>query len=333
MVDSMLNKQLHINFVSHLNPFHYFGGGEQYTNRLIKEGIKRNHIIHIISMQPDEISKKSIIERFKNPDLWILFDVFNCPDEKKHFSKELMEEIVGSRKYVFGQNAYGDICYLNALPCNGHIGDGSYCTENKKMYFKLRDNSRKAKWYKGYCPIKDNKYLFTQATLNIFLSPLHAQVFHRIYPETIKKTFILKPLLDIDNFYNKNIIRDIKYASYGGAYETKGFYNLYQRFPSNEIVFIGTKNGGLAEKYGYGKNLGRIPFEQMPDFLNRVEYYVHMPRWPEANGLIVNQAALCGCKLITNEFVGAMTHAFNMYDRNAYKNHAAEFWEKIESIF
>lgn len=55
-----------------------------------------------------------------------------------------------------------------------------------------------------------------------------------------------------------------------------------------------------------------------------------MPRWPEPHGLIVNQAVLCGCKLIANENVGALTHNFDASDRSAYKNNATELWEKLE---
>ena len=317
-----------INFVSHRNPFHYYGGGEQITNIIISEGRRRGHDIRIVSMKPKKLRYISRLRKHRDPDLWMLFDVFNCPEERKHFSRGFIEKIMCSGKYVIGQNAYVDICYLNALPCNGAIGDGTHCVEKKDNYFGVRGN--KSGWKNGYCPVNDNRKLFESALLDIFLSPLHASVFHEIYTKIKNKTFILKPLIkDIEKFRDLNKKRDIKYASYGGMSETKGFYNIIERFPVEEICFFGS-SGHLSEMQNYGKVIGRIPYEEMPEFLNRIEYYIHMPRWPEPHGLIVNQAALSGCKLITNDMVGALTHDFEITDRAAYKNNAAELWEKLE---
>lgn|GEM_PF-657723 len=322
------SKSLSINFVSHLHPFHYFGGGEQFTNRLISEGFSRGHRIKIVAMKPDEVEAWSIRQRPGNPDLWILFDVFNCP-EQKQFSREFIDEIISSSKYIIGQNAYGDICYLNALPCNGKIGDGSVCVGDKDWYRGFCGNC--SGWRNGYCPVNDNRKLFTGALLNVFLSPLHASIFHGIYQETMHKTYILKPLVDVDMFFDKGLKRDIKYASYGGGGETKGFNNIRDRFPNDKVVFIGGHKS-LARKYGYGTTMGRIPYQEMPDFLNRVENLVQLPRWPEPHGLIINQAALCGCKIIANDMVGACTHDFDMLDRSAYAGHATEFWETVEKL-
>jgi len=282
----------------------------------------------VISVYPKSRRILSRLLRFRKPDLWMLFDVFNCPDHKKHFSDSFLKKIVSRENYILGQNAYGDICYLNALPCNGNIGDGTNCVEKKEDYFGVRGNN--SGWRNGYCPVNDNKELFTKAVFNIFLSPLHASVFQKIYPGLKEKTFILKPLVDVDLFRDKGIKRDIKYASYGGHSETKGFYNIMEMFPNEEVIFFGSKNDKLPRKFGYGKVIGRIPYDEMPEFLNRVEYYIHMPRWPEPHGLIVNQAALSGCKLITNDNVGAMTHSYDMMDREAYRKNAEELWEKIE---
>lgn len=324
------NPILKINFVSHLHPFYYHGGGEQVTKKIVEEGIKRGHNIKIISMKPSRLQIFSQILMHRNPELWILFDVFNCPDHKRHFSRRFINKIILSRKYVIGQNGYGDICYLNALPCNGNIGNGSVCVEKKDIYFNYRDNEKG--WQNGYCPVNDNRDLFEKALLNIFVSPLHASIFHKIYPATREKTYILKPLIDVDMFTNRKQNRDIKYAACGGMGEAKGFYNIRDDFLNEEVILFGSDSKLLPDKHNYGKVIGRIPYEKMPEFLNRVENYIHLPRWPEPHGLIVNQAALCGCKLITNENVGAVTHDFDIMDRKAYKDTAPELWKRIEEL-
>lgn len=323
-------QRLKINFLSHLSPFHYHGGGEQITRRLILEGRRRGYHIRTVFIQPLKFSLLSRITRFRKSDLTILFDVYNIPEYRHHFSRRFISRITEHGTYILGQNAYGDICNLNALPCNGTIGDGTRCVESKDTYFSYRAN--RSGWNKGRCPVNDHSDLFVNAALNVFLSPLHASIFHALYSVTKIKTFILEPVIDVDLFINKNRQRDIKYASYGGMSESKGFYNIRDRFPDEEIIFFGSNNKQLSAIHNYGKVIGRIPYEQMPDFLNRVEHYIHLPRWPEPHGLIVNQAALCGCELITNENVGALGHTFDIYDREHYAYHTARFWEKIEEL-
>ncbi len=323
-----MKKSLKINFLSHLNPFHYHGGGEQITNAIIREGRGRGHDVRVVAMKPKKFRLSTRVLKHRKPDIWLLFDVFNCPEAKDHFARNYIDSIISTGRYFIGQNTYADICYLNSLPCNGKIGDGRKCVITKEEYYGRFDNS--SGWKNGFCPVGDNERLFTDALGCIFLSPLHASVFTKIYPKIDDKTYILKPLVDVELFTDKKQTRDIKYASYGGMTETKGFYNIRKKFPNEHILFFGSRGYRLAEKYNYGEVIGPIPYEEMPDFLNRVENYIHMPRWPEPHGLIVNQAALSGCNLITNDMVGALTHGTDPADRAGYENNAAEFWQYIE---
>ncbi len=324
-----MSNALKINFISHLDPFHYSGGGEQITRRLIEEGRKRYHKIRVCFTKPSKYSLLSLMKRFRNPDISILFDVFNVPEHKKHFNnKQLFELTKGC--YILGQNAYVDVCNLNAIPCNGEIGDGEHCVESEQTYREYR--LHKSGWNNGNCSVNQNRTLFEKAKLNVFLSPLHASTFHRIYPAIKEKTFVLKPVIDVERFTNQKKTRDIAYASYGGMSEAKGFYNIREQFPDEDIIFFGSNSRQLADKHKFGHEIGRIPYDEMPNFLNRVEHYVHMPRWPEPHGLIVNQAALCGCKLVVNDNVGALSHSFDILDRDHYHDHVRSFWEAVEII-
>lgn len=323
-----MKKGLKINFLSHLNPFHYGGGGEQITSAVIREGRERGHDVKVVAMKPKKFRLTSRVLKHRTPDLWLLFDVFNCPEAKDHFSRSFIDSIISSGNYIIGQNTFVDICCLNSLPCNGAIGDGRKCVISEEDFRGKFDNS--SGWKNGYCPVEDNKRLFTGALGCVFLSPLHASIFESIYPEIAAKSYILKPLVDVALFTDKKGVRDIKYAAFGGMTETRGFYNIREKFPDEHVVFFGLRGEHLAEKYNYGEVMGHIPYEQMPEFLNRVENYIHMPRWPEPHGLIVNQAALSGCNLITNDMVGALTHKADPADRAGYENNASEFWCYIE---
>ena len=323
-------KKLKINFVAHLHPFFYSGGGEQCTRKIVEFGRELGHDIRIIAMSPKKQRWVSRLKAHRDPDLWVLFDVFNVPEARKHFSRKFIDKIITSGRYVIGQNGYGDICYLNALPCNGNIGDGVQCVEKRDVYFNHRGNTKG--WQDGYCPVNDNRKLFANACLNIFVSPLHADVFEKIYPEISDKSFVLKPLIDLDQFYNMNLERDIEYAAYGAMSEAKGFYNIRDAFPDEEVVFFGSDESYLSGKHQYGKCIGRLPYDEMPAFLNRVKTLIVMPRWPEPNGLIVSQAIMCGCKVISNDKVGALTHDFDLNDKEQYRGGASELWSKMEAM-
>jgi len=74
-----------------------------------------------------------------------------------------------------------------------------------------------------------------------------------------------------------------------------------------------------------------VPQEQMPLLLNRARNYVHLPRWPEPFGLIVAEAALCGCNLIVNENVGAISWKLDLADPAVYEDSCGRYWNELES--
>jgi len=62
-----------------------------------------------------------------------------------------------------------------------------------------------------------------------------------------------------------------------------------------------------------------IPGDMMPNTLNRTQHYIHMPRWPEPFGLIVAEAALCGCHIIVNDRVGAVSWKLDLKNPQTYE--------------
>jgi hypothetical protein len=66
--------------------------------------------------------------------------------------------------------------------------------------------------------------------------------------------------------------------------------------------------------------------------MNRAKNFVFLPRWPEPQGRVVIEAALCGCNLITNDHVGATSFPFDISDSSNFQNATEEFWEAIEGL-
>ncbi len=298
-----------INYLAYLDPYIYSGGGEQIMRHLLDRARARGHEVCITS--------KDGSERHQHPDLWYLCDVYNCPRQRNPSLHPVIDSVVrGTVPYVHHDNAYVDLCWHGALPCNGSGLDGFSC------HIKG-----------GLCSVGRALPLYRNAAQCSFLSPLHRDVHIRAFGAQsirVERTILVPPSVDTDQFRNLSGERDIRFLSYGGQGEAKGYHNVMQNFPKNSVIFIGGSSRELL-KPDEGQWLGQVPADKMPQLLNRTQNYIHLPRWPEPFGLIVAQAALCGCNLILNENVGATSWGLDLKDPAIYRNSGERYWEELES--
>jgi hypothetical protein len=303
------SRPLHINYIAHLDPYIYNGGGEQVMRKVLDAAKLRGHEVKIASRDGSDLHP--------SPDLWFLCDVYNCPMNKRRPIEELVNSIVcGDIPYVHFDNSYVDICWHGNIPCNGLGMNGFSCHVKK-----------------GICSLPRAVPLYKNAMVCSFVSPLQRDVhMGALGSQTlpIEKTLLLMPPVDVDHFRNLHIKRDIALLSYGGQGEAKGYYNIMLNFPRGSVIFIGGDTSDLL-KEGDGHWLGPIPGEMMPEILNRTQNYIHVPRWPEPFGLIVAEAALCGCNLIVNDKVGAISWKKDLKNPETYKNTLENFWTELEN--
>jgi hypothetical protein len=303
------SRPLRINYIAHLDPYIYNGGGEQVMRKVLDAAKLRGHEVKIASRDGSDLHP--------SPDLWFLCDVYNCPMNKRRPIEELVNSIVrGDTPYVHFDNSYVDICRHGNIPCSGLGMNGFSCHVKK-----------------GICSLPRAVPLYKNAAVCSFVSPLQRDVhMGALGSETlpIEKTLPLMPPVDVDRFRNLHMKRDIALLSYGGHGEAKGYYNIMQNFPRGSVIFIGGDTSDLL-KEGDGHWLGAIPGEMMPEILNRTQNYIHVPRWPEPFGLIVAEAALCGCNLIVNDRVGAISWKKDLKDPETYKNTLENYWDELES--
>lgn len=297
-----------INYLAYLDPLRYAGGGEQIMRKLLETAAARGHSVRITS--------KDSADRHALPDLWYLCDVYNCPSERNTKLHPLIEEVVrGPVPFVHHDNAYVDLCWHGALPCNGVGLDGFSCH------------------VKGAgCSVRRAAPLYANAALCSFLSPLHRAVHvgalgSALLPED--KCILVPPAVDTDVFKDLGGERDIELLSYGGQSEAKGYHNIMRAFPRGSVTFIGGNSPELL-KPDDGKYLGAVPQSEMPRILNRTRNYVHLPRWPEPFGLIVAEAALCGCELIVNDNVGAASWKLDLKNPRVYEDSCGSYWSQVE---
>lgn len=317
-----------IDCLSYFNPFVFNGGGEAVTRGLIEAGRKRGHQIRIRSVRPN------LDESTDEPDLYWLIDVFNNPHTFKSrgawvgYPVSLLNEIADRKPFVHMNHAYADVCNLPYLPCSGEAASVcSYKTPSKVIRnIVLKDFSRGCFSNNALA-----RKLFERSKLNVYVSPLHQQTIENVLKlERKPASYVLKPLIDNSLFYNRNQYRDIDYLFVGVISEAKGLHNLRAMYKDKDIHFVGKIAPGAV--LDFGTYHGVVRYAEIPKYMNRAKNFVFLPRWPEPQGRVVVEAALCGCTLVTNDNVGATTFPFDISEPNNFAAANEEFWEKIEGI-
>lgn len=319
---------MNIDCLSYFDPFHYGGGGEMITRALIEEGRRRGHNIRLRSVRPSRQESEG------NADLFWLIDVFNFPQTLKsrgawlHFPEVLLDEIAEKRPFIHMSNAYVDVCNLGHLPCSGH--SQANCMHKSPAHLihniAVRDFGRQCF---AINPLV--RKLFARSALNVYLSPLHQQTIEGILGEDKgQASYVIKPTIDSSIFFDRKSDRDIDYLFVGVIGEAKGLAAMRERFRDANIHFVGKVAPG--EKLDFGTYHGSVPYNQIPELMNRAKHFVFLPRWPEPQGRVVVEAALCGCELITNQNVGATSFPFDIRDPANFANAGKEFWSSIEQL-
>lgn len=317
-----------IDCLSYFNPHHFNGGGEAVTRSLIETGRKRGHEIRVRSVRPNTY------ESGDQPDLYWLIDVFNHPHTLKSrgawlgYPRQLLWKIANEVPFVHMNHAYADICNLPYFPCSGASSNKCEFKSPTKLARNLALKDFGTTCF-GYDSLV--KALFQKSQLNVYVSPLHQKTIERVLGfSSIGHSYVLKPLIDSSVFYNRHVDRDIDYLFVGVIGEAKGLSYLREQYRDKNIHFVGKISPG--ETLDFGTYHGVVPYEKIPEYMNRAKNFVFFPRWPEPQGRVVVEAALCGCNLITNDKVGATSFPFDISEPTNFEAADNEFWEKIERL-
>lgn len=312
-----------INYVAYLDPFHFHGGGEMIMNDLLDYAKNIGFEINITSMRPFQNHYQ------KDADLTILCDIFNEPTLSKKFDLAFINEIIENHIYIHFDNSYVDSCDLAYLPCNGESKEKC----NHKSIFNLKSNiQRRTLSTKCFQANNIVHKIYKNSIANIFLSPLHYAQVSKMLDIQDRPYFILRPTVDTEKFYNTNQERDVEYIFAGAISEAKGVENLKKYFENTDKKLLMIGKNIYGEELSFAEYTGFISYDEMPKYFNRAKNFIYLPRWPEPQGRVVVEAALCGCNLITNKNVGATSFDFDISDKENLRDAVKEFWDYIDSI-
>lgn len=129
----------------------------------------------------------------------------------------------------------------------------------------------------------------------IFRSPLHRRVINQMISIKTPHQVDVNAPVDFDLFRSVTPFEQRKHAA----------------LITGDPIRVAPTAEALATAKGYPVewlDYLSVPYEQMPEILNRYQAVVVAPVMLHASGRLAIEALACGCKVITNDRVGAMSY-------------------------
>jgi glycosyltransferase involved in cell wall biosynthesis len=231
-------------------------------------------------------------------------DVFNDPDGSPWFAHEQMNEMLHTDiPFLFSE------CSLTA------------CTT--APYADLKAEGTDISPFSSQFMSKAVKFIVASPKHGIDIENWCDTTFDNIYPYLFE--------VDTKKFKNLSLSRNIEYLTVGTLNKYKGTDLVIAEYGDMGLKIVGY--GETPAHQTKAEYLGKIPNENLPNIYNKSKNFVHFPRCKESFGIAVAEAALCGCNLIVNENVGAMSFGVDLSDPNIYKESADNFRTMIENEF
>lgn len=300
------------------------------SRALLEAARGRGHDIRISSIRPIRD------EQHAAPDLVLFIDIHNFGHTWRSggawrgFSQNTLQVAANQAPFVHLSNAYVDVCNLPYLPCSGRRAEEA-CSAKPGMSWAqrrilLRDGSTDCS-----ASHASRRWLYEDAALNVYVSPLHQRVTQSLLQlDQSPPSYVLSPMIDTSRFFNRGIERDIDYLFVGVISEAKGLDSMRKQYGNKNIWLLGKVSPDVT--LDFGRHVPHVPYDEVPLYMNRAKNFVFLPRWPEPQGRVVAEAALCGCNIIGNENVGALSFDMDLSDAANYTGVEADFWDRVEGI-
>lgn len=200
------------------------------------------------------------------------------------------------------------------------------CVFNVALYgpetVEALKGKRLVRYWNDVCPhgsAKLTRWLLTNST-NVFCSPLHHERFPWRNGNSLEYRLIPPPV-------NLEPFRQAASAADGrsGAVSVAPWRG-WGKTP--ELVQEWAAQNGGCDFYGGGQmappGSAPVPYNQMPELLARYDRFVYLPTMLEPFCRLVVEAWAAGCRVVTNELVGARWWIEN--DPAALETAATDFW-------
>ncbi len=276
--------------------FSFPGGAEMNDASHFREGLKRGHDLFLVNPQTP----------YSQPDTLI---ISNCVS----FDRKRLADMVNSAPTVFFFHDYIFCKYRLFYPMIEHCGT----CENSKWWLEL----------------------FMKAKLLIWLSPLHREATLVALPELAEKKYALIPsAINPERFLGKDINpRQEAYLSVNSLYPFKGRANLITYATLHpDILFHVVSPEPESELPGNMLVLPPQTYDQMHNVYRSYKYYIELPSTPQPYNRTIVEAKLSGCKVITNQLMGAASWPWFKESleiiADELRKATTQFWNAVEEV-
>jgi len=178
------------------------------------------------------------------------------------------------------------------------------------------------------------KMFSDQAIINIFRSPLHANIIEKLNGKI--KHFLhpnCMPPMFCDGKLKRKPPNQLLFV---GDYNwEKGYQEMVDWLSEHSDDVIWHYGGGFKKIHPQMKEMGFVPYEQMPQLYNTFSSLIFLPHYPEACCRVMGEAYLCKVpNVITNDLNGFSSYGWTLddYDEVRIKliNAGEIWWERVE---
>jgi len=152
------------------------------------------------------------------------------------------------------------------------------------------------------------QYMNNNALLNVYISPLQADIYNRFIAINKNNTIILPPPKDMNGFEDKKSLKRNGKALYlGDISEARGISDTIQIATQNnwELDLIGPHvDKKLAEsliEQGY-KVPGMVGNDKVKSLMNEYSYFIYVPQLIDSFCFKIVEAELCGMEIIADHY-------------------------------
>lgn len=180
--------------------------------------------------------------------------------------------------------------------------------------------------------------LYEKVKHTIFLSPFHKESVEEEAKIRIKNYSLVPSPIESKKFSpgkNKERNSVLWAGNFCEDKGSKGFLEYVKNNPNFKFYVAGWgADIPLLEKIENIEYLGELEVNDLIDWYKEVEYFYHRPILKEALGRGVIEAYLCGCNLLLNGNIGAMSWDWDYSNYDEIKKNVQsedKFWKIIEN--
>jgi glycosyltransferase involved in cell wall biosynthesis len=279
-------------------------GAETSADFIVTYGKRLGH--NVATITPGNWEEHTI----QQADLLVIRSISSLSDNQERFLRAILFEDL--KLYATYQHDYAFCTYRNSIRCNGIIERSlcQACLASSERFFDGR-----LAFYTD---------LLSRAALNIFISHPQRHMFACALGGAIDPSLVILPPVDPNVFRPMNVPRDraliVCTAGKLGS-RNKGFANIakfierHPQFVYHLYTAPSPKLSYFSETRNNVRLMDPIPHTNLPLVYSRAHALLALPSVMEPAGRTPIEAALCGCRVISNNNLGVNYFHLPLGDR------------------